>query len=46
MVAYTKPWMSIEQQIAHLQGRGLVVDDTASAVKLLEEVGTTASPVT
>lgn len=39
MVAYTKPWMSIEQQITQLQGRGLVVDDTAAAKQLLEEVG-------
>lgn len=39
MVAYTKPWMSIEQQISQLQGRGLVVDDTEAATQLLEEVG-------
>lgn len=39
MVAYTKPWMSIEQQIAQLQGRGLVVDDATTAAQLLEEVG-------
>lgn len=39
MVAYTKPWMSIEQQISQLQGRGLVVDDTAAATQLLEQVG-------
>lgn len=31
--------MSIEQQISQLQGRGLVVDDTATATQLLEEVG-------
>lgn len=39
MVAYTKPWLSIEQQIAQLRGRGLTVDDTAEAAHLLEEVG-------
>jgi len=39
VVAYTKPWMSIEQQIAQLQGRGLVIEDTAAAAQLLEEVG-------
>jgi len=39
VVAYTKPWLSIEQQIAQLRGRGLTVDDTAEAAHLLEEVG-------
>ena len=39
MVAYTKPWMPIEQQIIQLQGRGLVVDDPAAATLLLAEVG-------
>lgn len=39
MVAYTKPWMSIEQQISQLQDRGLIVEDTAVATQLLEEVG-------
>lgn len=39
MVAYTKPWMSIEQQIVQLQGRGLIVDDKADAAALLAEVG-------
>ncbi|MFF1539622.1 Abi family protein [Microbacterium sp. NPDC058269] len=39
MVEYTKPWMSIRQQVAQLQGRGLIVDDEAAAEQLLEEVG-------
>lgn len=39
VVEYTKPWMSIKQQIAQLQGRGLIVDDESAAEQLLEEVG-------
>ena len=31
--------MSIEQQIAQLQGRGLIIDEKATAKQLLEEVG-------
>jgi abortive infection bacteriophage resistance protein len=39
VVAYTKPWTPIEQQIIQLQGRGLLVDDPAAAALLLAEVG-------
>ncbi|MFB8188782.1 Abi family protein [Microbacterium sp. NPDC055988] len=39
MVEYTKPWLSIEDQVAQLCGRGLIVDDEENALLLLEEVG-------
>ncbi|MEV8266849.1 Abi family protein [Microbacterium sp. NPDC076911] len=39
MVDYTKPWLSIDQQIAQLRDRGLLIGDVTSASNLLQEVG-------
>lgn len=39
MVEYAKPWLSLDQQVAKLEARGVRVDDHASAVRLLKSIG-------
>lgn len=39
MVEYTKPGLSLEQQVEKLKGRGLEVDDRDRAVALLQSIG-------
>jgi abortive infection bacteriophage resistance protein len=39
MVAYTKPWLSIDEQIAKLAGRGVDVGSRERATRILESVG-------
>lgn len=37
-VPFTKPWLSYDDQVAKLQGRGLVVSDPAAAAEFLSHV--------
>ena len=39
MRSYSKPWLSVDDQIDLLRARGLIVDDRDSASDLLSEVG-------
>ena len=39
MVEYTKPWLSLEQQVEQLKRRGVYVEDRDRAVALLTTVG-------
>lgn len=38
-MAYTKPWMSIDEQLARLQERGMQISDVDKARECLERVG-------
>lgn len=39
MLTYSKPWLSVDDQIDLIRARGVVVDDHAGAADLLREVG-------
>lgn len=39
MARYTKPWLSIEQQVARLRDHGLLIPDEAECVAVLSAVG-------
>lgn len=39
MVDYTKPWLSIDEQVAKLRGRGVEMDSEEFAAELLRAVG-------
>lgn len=39
MVAYSKPWLSVDEQIDKLESRGVDVGDRAEAARLLRAVG-------
>ncbi|KUG55004.1 Abi family protein [Kocuria palustris] len=39
MVAYDKPWLSVEDQISRLRSHGLVIDDDARAAQVLSSIG-------
>ena len=39
MGAYTKPWLCVDDQVAHLAERGLEIDDADYASELLKAVG-------
>lgn len=37
-IAYLKPWLSIEEQLRKLEGRGLIVSDRAAAGRFLKYI--------
>ena len=37
-IAYQKPWLSIEEQLRKLEGRGLIVSDRAVAGRFLKYI--------
>jgi abortive infection bacteriophage resistance protein len=39
VVEYSKPWLTLDQQVERLRGRGLVVESHPAAVDLLDRVG-------